>query len=483
MSLTKKTAGGFLWLGGVKATNAILQFAILAILARLLSPTEFGLMGLALTVVSFSDIFIDMGFGPAITQKEKLSKTDLHTSFTYSLIFGSILVFIIWLFAPAIASFFRNDDLIPILKVISIVLFLRAGITTPLGLMYRELEFKKLSLIQITSYALGYGVVGVTLAYLGYGVWSLVIAVISQTVLSLILYWTFNRKSIGFSLNKQSFKELIHFGGGYSLSKIFSYGGNQGDKIMIGRILGVEAVGLYDRGYQVVKYSASLIGEIIDKVLFSPIARKQNDRELVKNIFLEMTYIFGIIFMPLSAFIYNNADAIVHIILGNQWDNTIPIVKAMSFVVFFLITTRISSTIAKSLGDVYRRAWRTLFYAILVLIGVYIGSRWGVVGVAIAVVLVKLIDYTLAFAQVAMLTSVKYFQFLEAHILGVVLFGIYFVLYWVVDKFILIYIDNVFITLVIGGVVLLITYALVLVLDFKKTVKKYYSILLKRKKN
>src|SRR5699024_2963380 len=141
------------------------------------------------------------------------------------------------------------------------------------------------------------------------------------------------------------------------------------------------------------------------------------------------------------------------------------------------------STIAKSLGDVYRRAWRTLFYAILVLIGVYVGAKWGVVGVAIAVVLVKLIDYTLAFAQVAMLTSVKYFQFLEAHILGVVLFGIYFVLYWVVDKFILIYIDNIFITLVIGGVVLLITYALVLVLDFKKTVKKYYSILLKRKKN
>src|SRR5690554_3567526 len=481
MSLTKKTIDGFLWLGGVKATNAILQFTILAILARLLSPTEFGLMGLALTVVSFSDIFNDLGFGPAITQKDKLNDTDVHTSFTYSLIFGTILVVLIWFLSPVIASFFRNDDLIPILKAISIVLLLRSGITTPLGLMYRELEFKKLSLIQITSYAIGYGAVGVTLAYLGYGVWSLVAGVISQTVLSLILYWSFSRKSIGFSLNRKSFKELIHFGGGYSLNKIFSYAGNQGDKIMVGRLLGVESLGLYERGYQVVKYSASLLGEIIDKVLFSPIARKQNDRERIKDIFLEMTYIFGIIFFPLSAFIYSNAKPIVRIILGDQWDSSIPIVEAMSVIVFFLITTRISSTITKSLGDVYRRAWRTLFYAILILFSVYIGSQWGVVGVATAVVLCKIIDYTLAFTQVASLTPVKYLQFLEAHVLGVLLFVVYFVIYWGVTNYIFIHIDNMLISLSVGIAILLLVYVLALILDYKKAAAKYYKILLNRK--
>lgn len=479
MSLTKKTAGGFLWLGGVKATNAILQFAILAILARLLSPTEFGLMGLALTVVSFSDIFNDLGFGPAITQKEKLSKTDIYTSFTFSLIFGSVLVVLIWMFSPFIASFFRNDELSPILKAISVVLLLRAGITTPLGLLYRNLEFKKLSLIQIVSYAVGYGGTGVTLALLGYGVWALVAAVIAQSVLSLILYWTFTAESIGFSLNKKSFKELIHFGAGYSLSKIFSYGGNQGDKIMIGRILGVEAVGLYDRGYQVVKYSASLIGEIVDKVLFSPIARKQNDRGLIKKIYLEMTYIFGIIFMPFSAFIYTNADAIVHIILGDQWDDAIPIVKAMSFVVFFLVTTRIGSTIAKSLGDVYRRAWRTLFYAVLVLMGVYFGAKWGVVGVAIAVVMAKVIDYTLAFAQVSSLTSAKYLQFLEAHILGVISFGIYFLMYKILAFLFLDGVENPFINLLLGGLLLLVVYGISIVLDYKKVIKRNFKRLLK----
>src|SRR5690625_5760502 len=112
--------------------------------------------------------------------------------------------------------------------------------------MKKKLEIKKLSLIQITSYAIGYGAVGVTLAYLGYGVWSLVIGVISQTVISLILYWSFSKNAIGFSLNRKSFKELIHFGGGYSLSKIFSYEGNQGDIILDGSLYGVETLGLYE---------------------------------------------------------------------------------------------------------------------------------------------------------------------------------------------------------------------------------------------
>lgn len=481
MSLTKKTLSGFVWLGGVKATNAIIQFTILAILARLLSPTEFGLMGLALIVVNFSDIFNDLGFGPAITQKEKLNDKDVHTSFTYSLIFGTILIVLIWILSPFIAAFFGNDELTPILKAISIVLLLRSGITTPLGLMYRNLEFKKLSLIQITSYAIGYGAVGVTLAYLNYGVWSLVIAVISQSILSLILYWSFSRQSIGFSLNIQSFKELVHFGGGYSLSKVFSFAGNKGDKILVGRLLGVEALGLYERGYQVVRYSSTLIGEIIDKVLFSPIARKQNDRTRIKEIFLEMTYIFGIIFFPLSAFIYNNTDAIVHIILGDQWYDTIPIVKAMSFIVFFLITTRISSTIAKSLGDVYRRAWRTLFYAFMIFVGVYFGSNWGLVGVATAVVLVKLVDYTLAFTQVSMLTSARYIHFLEAHVLGLILFVVYFMLFWMADRWILNHIESSFVSLAIGGILLLITYAIAWGLDYKNSIKKYYNLVKNRK--
>lgn len=479
-NLTKKTMGGFVWLMGVKMSNAIFQFGILAVLARLLSPAEFGLMGLALIVVSFSDIFNDLGFGPAITQKKDLSQIDIHTGFTYSIIFGFILLGLLWLLAPLIAGFFKNENLAPILRAISFVLLLNAVITTPLGLMYREMEYKKLSLIQITSYVLGYGLVGILLASRGFGVWSLVIAVLSQTTISMMLYLYFSKGAIGISFNRKSFKELIHFGGGYSLSKIFSYASNKGDRIVVGRVLGIDALGLYERGFQIVKYASSLFGEVIDKVLFSPIAKKQNERELVGKIYLELTYILAVVFFPFSIFLFNNAKPIVHILLGDQWDNSIIIVQIMSVSVFFLICTRIGSTVAKSLGDVYRRAYRTLYYAIYIVIGTYIGSKWGVEGATLAVSLGTIINYLLAFTQVHSLTKVTYKQFFAVHDFGVLLLLAYQLIYFAIDYLLLTEINNDFVELGVGIGVLLAVYTGAVFLDHRRVFRKYYDLIMKK---
>lgn len=477
-SLKKRTFSGALWLGGVKASNAIFQFAILAILARLLTPTEFGLIGMALIVTSFSDIFSDMGFGPAITQKKELSKTDIQAGFTYSIIFGAILFLLLWVFTPTISRFFRSDELIPILRVISVVLLFRSVSTIPLGLMYRDMEYKKLSLIQITTYVVGYGGVGITLAYLGYGVWALVFATLSSSFLSLILYSFFSKEKLGVSFNQQSFKELLHFGGGYSLSKIFSYAANKGDKIIVGRVLGADALGLYERGYQIVKYASSLLGEIIDKVLFSPIARKQDEREIIAKMYLDLSYILAILFLPFTGFIVNNAKSIVRIMLGDQWDNSIPIVQIMSVSVFFLICTRIGSTVAKSLGDVYRRAWRTLFYAVYILIATYVGSRWGVTGVAVAVSVGTVLNYFLAFGQVHSLTKVSYNQFFLVHGFGILLLLVYQLIYFILNTYLILDDLNVFLQLFIGLGLLALMYLSAIIFDYKNIIKPYLRLLL-----
>lgn len=477
-SLKKRTFSGALWLGGVKASNAIFQFAILAILARLLTPTEFGLIGMALIVTSFSDIFSDMGFGPAITQKKELSKTDIQAGFTYSIIFGAILFLLLWVFTPTISRFFRSDELIPILRVISVVLLFRSVSTIPLGLMYRDMEYKKLSLIQITTYVVGYGGVGITLAYLGYGVWALVFATLSSSFLSLILYSFFSKEKLGVSFNQQSFKELLHFGGGYSLSKIFSYAANKGDKIIVGRVLGADALGLYERGYQIVKYASSLLGEIIDKVLFSPIARKQDEREIIAKMYLDLSYILAILFLPFTGFIVNNAKSIVRIMLGDQWDNSIPIVQIMSVSVFFLICTRIGSTVAKSLGDVYRRAWRTLFYAVYILIATYVGSRWGVTGVAVAVSVGTVLNYFLAFGQVHSLTKVSYKQFFLVHGFGILLLLVYQLIYFILNTYLILDDLNVFLQLFIGLGLLALMYLSAIIFDYKNIIKPYLRLLL-----
>ena len=425
-SLTKKTMGGFLWLGGVKAANVIFQFAILAILARLLSPSEFGLIGLALIVISLSEIFNDMGFGPAVTQKKDLSQIDYSTAFYGSIIFGLIVVAVVQLSAHQLALFFRNADLEVVLRIISIVILLNAIKAVPLGYMYREMQYKLLALIQISSYVLGYGLAGITLAYLGYGVWALVYAVIAHTLMSLLLYFFLNKKKPNFGFSWQSFISLLHFGGGYSLSKIFSFAANKGDRILVGRLLGVESLGHYERGFQVVRHATGLFGEIIDKVLFSPLARKQDDRKRIGEIYLELSYLLAIIFFPFSGFVAVNAEAIVNILLGSQWQQTVELVQILSFSIFFVICTRIGSTVAKSLGDVYRRAWRTLFYAVYILVSVYITSQhWGVIGATYAVAFGSVVNYFLAFEQTRRLTKISYINWFKSHIYGLGLLIIY----------------------------------------------------------
>jgi len=479
-NLTKQTLFGFFWLACGKASKALLQLIILGVLARLLSPTEFGLMALALIVISFSDIFTDLGFGPALTQKRELSDIDIQTSFTFSVLFGVFLLVGIWFSAPLIASFFNSEKLIPILRAISPVLFFGSVSSTPMGLMDRHMQYKESSLIQVISYIIGYGAVGIVFAAMDYGVWALVFAVIGQSFLSTILYFKYSKLSLKFSLDKASFKELMVFGGGYSLSKIFTYFGNKGEKIVVGRLLGIDALGLYERGYQLVKFIAGLVGEIIDKVLFAPIAKKQDDRELVGKIFLELTYITCTILLPASFFIYNNADSIVNIILGDKWDATIEIVQIMALSLFFLVSTRIGSTLAKSLGDVYSRALRTLTFAIFVMLGAYFAAEWGINGVATAVTGAIAINYILAFSQTKKLTKVGIFQFLEAHLLGIGLSVLYQLLFFVASNFLYDHIESHLIKITMSIVLMVTVYFVGYLLDYKKVVKKYFKIIFKK---
>lgn len=419
-SLTTLTIKGSFWLVGVKVTNAILQFGIMALLARLINPAEFGLMSVALIVVSFSDIFVDLGFGPAVTQKRDLSPLDIKTAFTSSLCLGLALTVLMWLLAAPIAYFFKNSDLIPILKAISIVLFFKSAITTPLGLLYRNLQFKRLSIVQISTYLLGYGFVGISMAYLGFGVWALISAVIGQSVLTFLYFTITARNELGISFNKKSFRELIYFGGGYSLGRIFSFISNKGDKIILGRVMDITMLAFYDKGYQIVKSIAGMLGEVMDKALFAPMAKRQDEKSRLGEIYLEITEILAYVFFPLSFFIYQNAANIVSLLLGPKWEASIPIVEAMSLSLFFWVTTKIGNTLAKSVGHVYQRALRNAILALLVIVGAYWASFYGIVQVAYTVSLILIVNYFLSFIQIKRITDVGYGRFIQTHYLGAI---------------------------------------------------------------
>ena len=216
-TLTNRTVYGFIWLFTGTNAQAVLQLVVMIILARLLTPVDFGVVGMAMVVVGFSQIFSQLGVGPAIVQIANLSKVHIKAGFTLSVMLSCFVGMIILLSAPLFARFFRMTDLQPVIQVLALVFPITGLSVIGEALLQRDMQFKKLAIINMTSYALGYGTVGVVFALSGWGVWSLVFAQIGQAAIKAIIILLLKQEAVGFVIKSVELKRLLNFGTGLSL--------------------------------------------------------------------------------------------------------------------------------------------------------------------------------------------------------------------------------------------------------------------------
>ncbi|MGD8699606.1 MAG: lipopolysaccharide biosynthesis protein, partial [Gemmatimonadales bacterium] len=309
-SLSGSALVGMLWMGWAQGAYAVLQILILAILARLITPDEFGVMSAALVIITFSKIFYQLGLGPAIVQRPRLEERHLRTAFSASVVFGLTLGVLVWLAAPLVASFFRMAELEPVLRVLS-------GIFPLLGLglvsasqMERDLRFRWLANRDVLTFAFGYGVVGVLAARAGLGVWALVCAHFGHTILSLATLLIV-RPPRGVGFEWRAFKELAYFGGGHTLARFGNFLAHQGDNIVVGRWLGPQALGFYGRAYQLMATPASLFAGVLDKVLFPTMSKVQDDVRRLASAYTRAIALVALVTLPAAVFLCVLAPEIV----------------------------------------------------------------------------------------------------------------------------------------------------------------------------
>src|SRR5215218_7779382 len=215
-SLTQETLGGMLWMSWGKIGRGILQVGVLAVLARLVSPAEFGVVNAALVVVEFSTIFTHLGLGKALIQHPALRPQHVATALWSSVAFGVLLGGMVWSAAPVMAALFRIPLLVPVLRVLAWSFPLKGFAAASEAILFRDLRFRWLATRELVSYAVGYGVVGVTLAWLGFGVWALVSAHFAQTVVNTLLLLVAVPLPLRTPPERVAFKELAYFGGGFT---------------------------------------------------------------------------------------------------------------------------------------------------------------------------------------------------------------------------------------------------------------------------
>lgn len=414
--LARETLNGLLWMFSGTGVQAVLQILVLIILARLIAPEKFGIVSASLVIVSFSEIFTKLGVGPAVVQFSKLEERHIRTGFTIILIVGLVIAGAIVFFSPLIAFFFHMEELTVILRVISIVFPLRATAVIAESLLQREMKFRWLANIHVLSYAIGFGVIGVFLAVMGLGVWALVGANIAQTCLQSLTIIALKPHPKKMLLERRALRELLFFGTGFTLARIGNYVALQGDNLVVGRWLGAEALGLYGRAYHLMSGPATLFGHVLDKVLFPAMAKVQNDTDRLRSAYRKGITLISIIVLPLSSILIVLAPEIVNVFLGEAWAEVVVPFKIMALGMLFRTSYKMSDSLARATGAVYRRAWRQWCYALLVIIGAYFGQKQGINGVAVGVLVAITVNFSLMAHLSLSITSMTYLSFFLVHL-------------------------------------------------------------------
>ena len=285
-SATKKGIYGIFWNFSGSIVQIISQLLIISILARQLTPEEFGVVGVILIFVNFSDLFTNMGIGSALIQLKHINQKHISLGYTLSILIGSVVGVLFYFFAPYAGSFFDIENANNAFRFFSVFFPLRSFNGVANALMTRQLRFSIIVKCGIVSYIFGTGLTSIILAYLDYGYWALIYGQFVGLLLSVGIMMYYERPSFSLKFDKVVISDLLLFGTGHTLGTILTYFGENADNIIIGKTFGTVSLGVYSKAYQLFQIPASFFGGIFDKVLFPILAMKQDEKEVLVRFYL-----------------------------------------------------------------------------------------------------------------------------------------------------------------------------------------------------
>lgn len=388
MSLMKSATRGVFWSGISQFSTQIYQFIVIIILARLLFPEDFGIIGMAVIFTGLVQTINELGLSAAIIQKKNITDSHLSTSFWISFGLGIILCITTVIISPYIADFFKNELVGPVVSVLSIGFVLGSFSVIHSSLLQKNLEFKKLAITEISAAFIS-GLVSVILALLGFGVWSLVCGSILKNVISVVLLvkvctW---RPSMTFDIT--SFKELFSFGAHVMGSRFLNFIDSNVDYLLIGKFLSASALGYYTLAYQLSTFPLTKISSIITRVTFPTFSIIQDDNDILRHSYLKVIKYISLVTFPLLAGLIVVAPEFIPIVFGEKWGPMIvPLqILCVAGALKSVGTTVGSILLSKGRADIQFK-WN-IFTAIVLPIAILIGIRYGITGVAMAITIMS----------------------------------------------------------------------------------------------
>jgi PST family polysaccharide transporter len=398
--LAGRTERGVAWVMFGAGAQIGVKLMVLAVLARLLTPADFGLIATGTMVIAFVQFASRFGVAPAIVQKAEIDADLLRAGFALGTLLGIGMFGALYLLAADIAGFFGFAGLTDMLRALSFTLVLAGICQVPEALLQRELHFKQLTLIEGVSFTLGYGGVSIGLALLGFGAWSLIAGLLCEQAIRAVLLLGARRFPIGLTFSMASISQLLRYGGGLSMVQLTNSLAYQADNLVVAKFMGAEAIGIYSRAYQVLTAPTKLIGNSLLKVLFPAMSRVQADQERLGRAFAQAIGAVLLVCLPASACLIVLAPEIVHVLLGGQWGGVVEPFRLLALAIAFRVGHKICEALLRARGHIASLWWRQVVYALSVLVFALAGQRYGLVGVSIGVALAVLMNFLLLLSLV-----------------------------------------------------------------------------------
>ena len=381
--LKAKTIQGGLARVGAQGVTFVLRVLSLVVLARLLTPADFGLVGMVTAFTGVLTLFRDFGLSSATVQRLTITDEQMSTLFWINLCLGAVLWLVAALVAPAVAAFYGKPELFSMTIVLGAALLFNAAGVQHSALLQRQMRFTALAVVNVVSLAVGVGI-AIAGAVAGWGYWGLVAMSVVSPLVASIGYWASTGWAPSWPRWRDNVGSIVRFGGGMTFTGVIVYIGYNAEKVLIGRFWGADAIGLYGRAYQLVSIPTDNLNAAVGEVAFAALSRVQHDPARLRSYFLKgFSLVLGLT-LPITVGLGLFADDVVLVLLGPEWRQAAPIVRLLAPTVAILAIINPLGWLIFSIGLVARGMRAAPVVAVVMIAGYVVGLPYGPQGVALA---------------------------------------------------------------------------------------------------
>ena len=386
-TLSQRVVKGGFWVFFLRIINQGFNLLRLIILARILSPNDFGLMGIALLTMSILESFTQTGFQDALIQKKEEIKSYLDSAWTFLILRGFALFILLYFIAPYAAVFFNTSEAKPIIRVIGFSILFQAF--TNIGITYfkKELEFNKEFIYQLAG-TLADFIVAISAVLVLRNVWALVLGLLAGNITRCFISYFIHPYTPRLNFDLVKVKELFSFGKWVLGSSILVFLVTQGDGIFVGKVVGTTALGFYQLAYRISNMPATEITNVISQVTFPAYSKLQDNILKLREAYLKVLQVTTFLSFPLAGLIFILAPDFTKIFLGEKWMSMVPAMQVLVFAGLLRSIQATTGAIFYAIGKPkIDTRWQIVRLAIIAALIYPFVTKWGILGASIAVFL------------------------------------------------------------------------------------------------